>query len=193
MEKIIDKALRDSIKVKEEFIKEGKNSLMLFAERIAAAFTGDRKLMICGNGGSAADAQHIAAEFVNRFILERPPLPAIALTTDTSILTAVSNDYDYDHVFSRQLAGLAGPGDGLVAISTSGNSGNALAALDLAREMGLKSVALCGRDGGRMKGRADHVLVVPSDNTARIQEAHSLMLHYFAAVVESTNADKVIS
>jgi D-sedoheptulose 7-phosphate isomerase len=146
------------------------------------------RVFVCGNGGSAADAQHFAAELIGRFEKERRPFPAAALTTDTSILTAVSNDYDYDHVFTRQLQGLAARGDALVGISTSGNSGNVVSAMDMARELGLATIVLCGRDGGRLKDRADHVIIVPSDNTARIQEGHILILHFFAAVVEEMNA-----
>ena len=148
------------------------------------------RIFICGNGGSAADAQHFAAELVGRFEIERRPFPAVALTTDTSILTAVTNDYAYDSVFTRQLGALASPGDALVGISTSGHSANIIAALDLARQRGLKRIALCGRDGGQMKDGGDHVIVVPSDNTARIQEAHILILHYFAAVVEEMNREQ---
>jgi D-sedoheptulose 7-phosphate isomerase len=149
------------------------------------------RIFICGNGGSAADAQHFAAELVGRFEMERRPFPAVALTTDTSILTAVTNDYAYESVFTRQLGALAAPGDALVGISTSGNSANIITALAFARQCGLKRVALCGRDGGRMKDGADHVIIVPSDNTARIQEAHILVLHYFAAVVEEMNREQV--
>jgi D-sedoheptulose 7-phosphate isomerase len=116
VEKIIQKALRESIGVKEEFIKENMAKLTFFAEKIALALTGDRKLLLCGNGGSAADAQHIAAEFINRYELERPPLPAIALTTDTSILTSVGNDYSFDQVFSKQIKALGVEGDVLLAI-----------------------------------------------------------------------------
>jgi D-sedoheptulose 7-phosphate isomerase len=146
------------------------------------------RVFVCGNGGSAADAQHFAAELIGRFEKERRPFPAVALTTDTSILTAVSNDYAYDRIFTRQLQGLAASGDVLVGISTSGNSGNVVEAVDMARELGLATIVLCGRDGGRLKGRADHVIIAPSDNTARIQEAHALILHFFAAVVEEMNA-----
>jgi D-sedoheptulose 7-phosphate isomerase len=158
------------------------------ARALARVIGSGGRVFVCGNGGSAADAQHFAAELIGRFEKERRPFPAVALTTDTSILTAVSNDYAYDHVFTRQLAGLAVRGDALVGISTSGNSGNVVSAMDLARELGLATIALCGRDGGVLKDRADHVIIVPSDNTARIQEAHALMLHYFAAVVEEMNA-----
>lgn len=161
------------------------------ARVLAGIIGGGGRVFICGNGGSAADAQHFAAELIGRFEMERRPFPAVALTTDTSILTAVTNDYAYDQVFTRQLGALAGPGDALVGISTSGNSANIISALELARQMGLKRIALCGRDGGRMKACADHVIIVPSENTARIQEAHILILHYFASIVEEMNREKV--
>jgi len=132
VEKIIEKALRESLKVQEEFVKENTHNLIFVAEKIALAFTSDRKLMLCGNGGSAADAQHIAAEFVNRFMLERPPLPAIALTTDTSIMTSIGNDYTFDEVFSKQVKAIGMEGDVLLGISTSGNSANVLAAMTAA-------------------------------------------------------------
>lgn len=161
------------------------------ARSLATVIGNGGRIFVCGNGGSAADAQHFAAELIGRFEKERRPFPAIALTTDTSILTAVTNDYAYASVFTRQLGGLAGRGDALVGISTSGNSENIVSAMDLARELGLESVALCGRDGGRLKKRADHVIIAPSDKTARIQEAHILILHYFAAVIEEMNSEKV--
>ncbi len=160
------------------------------ARSLAGIIAGGGRIFVCGNGGSAADAQHFAAELIGRFEAERRPFPAVALTTDTSILTAVTNDYAYDSVFTRQLGALAGPGDALVGISTSGNSANIISALDLARQLGLERIALCGRDGGRMKDRAEHVIIVPSDNTARIQEAHILILHYFAGVIEEMNREK---
>ena len=184
MDKIIEKALRESIKVKEEFIKENGRNLILFAEKISQAFTADRKLMICGNGGSAADAQHIAAEFVNRFMLERPPLPAIALTTDSSVITSIGNDYSFDDIFSKQIKAIGMEGDVLLAISTSGNSGNVIAAVKAARSLGIYTVALTGGDGGRVRSLADMALMVKSNTTARIQEAHSLAGHVICQLVD---------
>lgn len=146
------------------------------------------RIFICGNGGSAADAQHFAAELVGRFERERRALPALALTTDTSILTAVANDYGYESVFVRQLAGLAAGGDALIGLSTSGNSENVLRALRLAAETGLTRVVLTGGDGGCLKDEADYAIVVPSANTARVQEAHILILHYWAQVIETGNS-----
>lgn len=147
---------------------------------VTAALAADRKLLICGNGGSAADSQHLAAELVGRFERERPELAAIALTTDTSILTAVANDYAYDQVFARQVRALGREGDVLVAFSTSGNSSSVLAAAQSAQERGLKVIALTGRGGGRLGAllRADDVhLCVPHERTARIQEVHLLIIH----------------
>ena len=184
MEKIIEKAFRESVKVTEDFIKENGHNLFLLSEKIASAFTGDRKLMICGNGGSAADAQHLAAEFVNRFLLERPPLPAIALTTDTSIITSIGNDYSFDDIFSKQIKALGMEGDVLLAVSTSGNSGNVIAAVKAARGLGIYTAALTGRDGGRLSPLVDMALVVKSNATPRIQEAHHFALHMVCQMVD---------
>ncbi len=142
------------------------------------------KLLIAGNGGSAADAQHIAAEFTGRFVKERKPLPAIALSTDTSALTAIGNDYGFEQVFARQLEALAQPGDLFLAISTSGNSGNVLQALASAKKMDCKTLGLSGRDGGKMNELCDLNIVIPSDITARIQEMHMLIGHVFCKAVD---------
>ena len=143
------------------------------------------KLLFMGNGGSAADAQHLAAEFVGRFVLERRALPAIALTTDSSILTAIGNDYGFDVVFSRQIEALGGPGDVVIGISTSGNSPNVLAAMKVAAARGLKTIGLAGRDGGRLAREVDVALVVPSGVTARIQECHITIGHLLCELVEN--------
>ncbi|MVN21127.1 D-sedoheptulose 7-phosphate isomerase [Mucilaginibacter arboris] len=142
------------------------------------------KLLIAGNGGSASDAQHIAAEFTGRFVKERKPLAAIALSTDTSALTAISNDYGFENVFSRQLEALAVPGDLFLGISTSGNSANVLKALESAKKAGCKTIGLSGRDGGKMNSLCDLNIVVPSDITARIQEMHILIGHIFCKAVD---------
>ncbi len=184
MKKIIEKILEDSLKVKEAFIRENIPNLILLAEKVALAFTADRKLLLCGNGGSAADAQHIAAEFVNRFTLERPPLPAIALTTDTSIITSIGNDYSFEEVFSKQVKALGMEGDVLLAISTSGNSKNLLLAVKDAKRQGIHTVGLLGKDGGKLAGMVDMALVVKADNTARIQEAHILAGHILCHLVD---------
>ncbi len=184
MKKIIEKILEDSLKVKEAFIRENIPNLILLGEKVALAFTADRKLLLCGNGGSAADAQHIAAEFVNRFTLERPPLPAIALTTDTSIITSIGNDYSFEEVFSKQVKALGMEGDVLLAISTSGNSKNLLLAVKDAKRQGIHTVGLLGKDGGKLAGMVDMALVVKADNTARIQEAHILAGHILCHLVD---------
>ncbi|GAB5450508.1 MAG: D-sedoheptulose 7-phosphate isomerase [Halioglobus sp.] len=142
------------------------------------------KLLIAGNGGSAADAQHIAAEFVSRFNFDRPGLPALALTTDTSILTAVGNDYGYDQLFRRQVEANALPGDVFLGISTSGNSANILEALAACKAAGITSIGMTGRSGGKMRELCDHCLCVPSDDTPRIQEAHIVIGHTLCAMVE---------
>ena len=141
-------------------------------------------ILLCGNGGSAADAQHIAAEFTGRFLRERQPLPAIALTTDTSALTAIANDFGFDTVFERQIRALARKGDVLIAISTSGNSPNVIRALEAARDIGCLTIALSGRDGGEMKSLADLNIIVPADETPRIQEMHSLIGHLLCDLVD---------
>jgi D-sedoheptulose 7-phosphate isomerase len=184
VEKIINEVLRDSVKAKEDFIRENIPNIIFFAEKITQSFTSDRKLMLCGNGGSAADAQHIAAEFVNRFILERPPLPAIALTTDTSIITSVGNDYSFDEVFSKQVKAIGMEGDILLAISTSGNSANVLSAVEAAKNQGIFTVGLTGGDGGKLATLAELALVVKSDSPPRIQETHILVGHIICQLVD---------
>lgn len=143
------------------------------------------KIMFCGNGGSAADSQHLAAEFTGRFIKDRRPLAAIALSTDTSVLTCISNDYSFNEVFSRQVAGLGNGGDCLVGISTSGNSSNVIEAIKSAKSKGIFTIGLLGRDGGKLKELCDLAIVVPSNTTARIQEAHILIGHSICGGVET--------
>ncbi|HWH73651.1 MAG TPA: D-sedoheptulose 7-phosphate isomerase [Methylibium sp.] len=154
------------------------------AEAAARCLQQGGKLLFCGNGGSAADAQHLAAELTGRFIKDRRPLAAIALTTDTSALTSIANDYRFDDVFVRPLRGLARAGDCLVAISTSGNSKNVIEAVRAARELGVATIGLLGRDGGTLRELCDHPIVVPSEVTARIQEAHILIGHTLCGAVE---------
>ncbi len=184
MEKIIEKALQESLRAKEEFVKENGRSLIFLAEKIAQSFTSDRKLLICGNGGSAADAQHIAAEFVNRFMLERPPLPAIALTTDTSIITSIGNDYSFENIFSKQVKAIAMEGDVLLSISTSGNAANVISAVKAARSQGVYTIAFTGGDGGRLSSLVDMSLAVKSNSTARIQETHLFAGHILCQLVD---------
>jgi len=142
------------------------------------------KLMLCGNGGSAADSQHLAAEFTGRFIKDRPPIAAVALSTDTSALTCIGNDYSFNDIFARQVQALGKAGDCLIAISTSGNSGNVLAAVAAAKSLGISTIGLLGRDGGKLKAQCDLAIVVPSQVTARIQEAHILIGHSLCGAVE---------
>ena len=142
------------------------------------------KLMLCGNGGSAADSQHLAAEFTGRFIKDRPPIAAVALSTDTSALTCIGNDYSFNEIFARQVQALGKAGDCLIAISTSGNSGNVLAAVAAAKSLGISTIGLLGRDGGKLKAQCDIAIVVPSQVTARIQEAHILIGHSLCGAVE---------
>lgn len=154
------------------------------ASLISEALRSGRKLMLCGNGGSAADSQHIAAEMTGRFVKDRRPLAAMALSTDTSALTCIANDYSFDDVFSRQVMALGGRGDCLLAISTSGNSPNVVRAVDAARTAGMPVIGLLGRDGGALRGLCDVAIVVPSQTTARIQEAHIFIGHTLCALVE---------
>ena len=170
----------DSARLKREAAELLAGPIAEAIELVTAALASDRKLLVCGNGGSAADSQHLAAELIGRFERERPELAAIALTTDTSILTAIANDYSFEQVFAKQVRGLGREGDVLVAISTSGNSPSVLAAAQAARERGLAIVALTGRGGGRlgeMLGEGDVHLCVPHERTARIQEVHLLIVH----------------
>jgi D-sedoheptulose 7-phosphate isomerase len=154
------------------------------AELVVTAFKDGNKLFLFGNGGSAADAQHIAAEFVGRFAFDRPPLAALALSVNTSCVTAIGNDYGFDQVFSRQLEALARPGDVAISISTSGNSPNVLHAISTAKRLGLHTIAWTGCTGGSLKKAVDHCICVPSTETPRIQECHILIGHIVAELVE---------
>jgi len=183
----------------EGFIRESEETIAGLheqgdlIERAVAMITGSLrrsgKVMICGNGGSAADSQHIAAELIGRFKRERRSLPAIALSTDTSILTSLANDYSYDDVFSRQVEGLGREGDVLIMISTSGNSANVLRAGREAKKMGIATIGLLGGEGGRMLSEVDLAIVVASADTARIQEGHTLIYHIICDLVEEEFAD----
>lgn len=159
-------------------------SIAEVAQQCVTLYREDKKTLLAGNGGSAADAQHIAAELVGRYGFDRPSIASIALTTDTSNLTAIGNDYGYDKVFSRQLEGLGREGDLFIGISTSGNSQNVINAFESAKAKGITTVALVGRDGGKMAAMADHVLIVPSDDTPRIQESHILIGHILCDIIE---------
>jgi D-sedoheptulose 7-phosphate isomerase len=184
MQSIIAKALKQNQRTVEEFVIQNSSNLIRCAEVICNAFRNSRKLMLCGNGGSAADAQHIAAEFVNRFQIERSPLPALALTTDTSIITSVANDNSFDDIYSRQIEALGAEGDVLLALSTSGKSRNILSALDTAKDRGIYIIGLMGAGGGEMLPLVDLALIVESNQTPRIQEAHALAGHIICELVE---------
>jgi D-sedoheptulose 7-phosphate isomerase len=151
----------------------------------AQALKAGHKLMFCGNGGSAADSQHLAAELTGRFIKDRKPLAAVALSTDSSALTCIGNDYSYDEVFARQVMGLGRAGDVLVAISTSGNSGNVIRAVEEAKAIGVTVIGFLGRDGGKLKAMVDVPIIVPSNVTARIQESHILIGHTLCGLIEA--------
>jgi D-sedoheptulose 7-phosphate isomerase len=183
MENRILSILAESLAVKDRSVKENLDKLNTGAQSLAECLASDRKVLIFGNGGSAADAQHIAAEFVNRFAIERPPLAAIALTTDTSILTSIGNDYRFDDIFSKQIHALGKKGDVAWAISTSGNSSNVLKGIEAAGEKEMATIAMTGR-GGRLASMADLSLSVMSDSTARIQETHLVMAHILCELVE---------
>jgi D-sedoheptulose 7-phosphate isomerase len=175
----------DSIRVKEQFLN---NKILISAlesatKDIVTAVKGGNRVIFAGNGGSAADAQHLAAEFVSRFEFDRPGLPALSLATDTSMITAISNDYGYERLFLRQLQAQAKPGDVFVGLTTSGLSKNVLAAFEACIDLNLVSIALCGL-GGELEGKVDHILRVPSNHTPRIQECHILLGHIICAEVE---------
>ncbi len=175
----------ESIEVKQAALLVNMPSVERTAEALIKAFKNNNRVFLCGNGGSAADSQHIAAEFIGRFQKERKALPAIALTTDSSILTCLTNDYSYDIVFSRQIEALGRSGDILIGISTSGKSPNVIKAFERAKEMGITTIAFTGNDGGTMASVADIAVVIPSKVTARIQEAHITFFHAICEVVEN--------
>jgi D-sedoheptulose 7-phosphate isomerase len=186
MADIIKDVIRESIRVKEAVLATMAKDIKSVANIIASSLKKGGKLILFGNGGSAADAQHIAAEFVGRFKLERQGLAAISFTTNTSVITSIANDYGYEEIFSRQLEGLAGENDVVIGISTSGNARNVITGLLEAKKIGLKTIAFTGSGGGEMTAIADISLLVPSDNTPRIQEAHILIGHIICELVEET-------
>jgi D-sedoheptulose 7-phosphate isomerase len=175
---------RESADLKLRFIRKNAEVLNQAVKILVNAFKTGNKVLLFGNGGSAADAQHIAAEFVNRFLIERPPLPAIALTTDTSILTSISNDYGYAESFAKQLKALGKEGDVAIGISTSGSAANVIKALKVAKELGLKTVGLTGMDGGELAKTVDLAIVVDSQVTARIQEVNITVGNVFCEMVD---------
>ncbi|KUJ95559.1 MAG: Phosphoheptose isomerase [Desulfonauticus sp. 38_4375] len=179
-----EKHFLEGAKVREKFWQENKNILLEVSKIIAAALTKGAKILLCGNGGSAADSQHLAAEFVNRYKLERPPLPAIALTTDTSILTAIGNDYCFTDIFVKQIKALGMPGDILLAFSTSGKSANILTALAVAREKNILTIGFTGGKGNLMADHCDYLFAVPSTNTPLIQEVHITIGHVLCDLID---------
>jgi len=183
----INQHFADSAKLKQQAVGVLADPLRMAAEKMFHCLMNEGKILSCGNGGSAADAQHFSAELLNRFERERPGLAAMALTTDTSTLTSIANDYDYNQVFSKQVRALGHAGDVLLAISTSGNSPNVMAAIDAAHERQMNVVALTGRNGGKMTaqlGAEDVHICVPSQVTARIQEVHLLCLHCLCDAID---------
>ena len=181
----ISRIFRESARVKRQFLRDHATRLGQAIELITEALRSGHKLMLFGNGGSAADAQHIAAEFVNRFKMERPPLPAIALTTDSSALTSIANDYSYNDVFAKQVEALGQTGDVAVAISTSGNAVNVLRAVKACKRRGMHVMALTGGNGGKLAQVADLVVCVDATKeTARIQETHILIAHTICELVD---------
>ncbi len=175
-----------SAQIKETIRDRYSETILKTVELMISCYKNGGKLLICGNGGSAADSQHFAAEMVGRLVKDRDPLPAIALTTDTSILTAIGNDYSYDVVFRKQVEALGTTGDVLVCMSTSGNSENVAQAILAAKEKNIHTVALLGKDGGKIAAMADYAIVVPSNISQRIQEGHITIIHIWCEIIEST-------
>jgi len=183
---LIEREILSHIEVIGNLVEESQNSILVACEIAINTLRGGGKIMLCGNGGSAADAQHIAAELVGRYKRERPGLPGIAFTTDTSVLSAVGNDYGFDYIFKRQIEALGNKGDLLIAISTSGNSENVVQAIKSGRELECQTLGLTGRNGGRVKEMSDLCIAIPSDDTPRIQEAHILIGHILCSMIDET-------
>jgi D-sedoheptulose 7-phosphate isomerase len=184
MERVAKTIVNNHIEVVRNSMEDVVSGIVSMADCICNSLQKGGKLLLCGNGGSAADCQHTAAEFVNRFRMERRPLPAVALTTDTSSITAIGNDYSFDEIFSKQVQAMALSGDVLLGISTSGNSANVIRAFEEAKRLGVTTLCLAGGNGGKMKGMCDIEFVVSSDDTPRIQEVHILALHILCELVE---------
>jgi len=184
MQDVIASDIKDSIETKQRVLQSLIPDIETASQTIISALKNGKKMLVCGNGGSAADAQHFAAEFTCRYDGDRIALPAIALTTDSSHVTATGNDYGFEFIFERGVSALGNEGDILVAISTSGNSPNVLRAINKAKEKGLQVIGLTGKDGGKMKDLPIHNLIVPSNVTARIQESHILIIHILCKLVD---------
>lgn len=191
MKDILLQNIEESIKLKETFLKGSIQDIITIGNLISDSLDnysllGDGgKIMCCGNGGSAADAQHFAAELTGRFVKNRKPLAALALTTDMSAITAIGNDFSFDDIFSRQVEALGNSDDILIAISTSGNSNNVIKAVKAANKLDMITVGLLGNDGGILKELCDYPIVVPSQNTARIQEIHTMIYHFWSEIIDS--------
>ncbi len=184
MEDYIIKIFRESSEAKENFVNDNLSRIVAAVEAVTAALKAGNKILLFGNGGSAADAQHLAAEFVNRFVIERPPLPAIALTTDTSVITSIGNDYDFAEIFSKQIRAIGQKGDIAWGMSTSGTSANVVKAMETAKKIGMVTIGLTGRDGGDLAKVVDHALNVASTSTPRIQEVHITVGHVICEMVD---------
>jgi D-sedoheptulose 7-phosphate isomerase len=185
MDQVIQDAFIDSAEIKKKFAEKYEKKINEVADLIVGAFKRGNKVLLFGNGGSAADSQHIAAEFVNRFKIDRPPLPAIALTTDSSILTSIGNDFDFSEIFAKQIKALGLKGDIAVAISTSGKSPNITKALETAGKLGVITILFSGGDGGPAFEMAEYAFLVPSRNTPRIQEIHIALGHVLCELVDN--------
>ncbi len=184
MKEAIIRTFEESARIQVKFVKDHADKIVEVVQLIAEAFREGNKVLLFGNGGSATDASHIAAEFVNRFLMERPPLPAIALNTDMAVLTSIGNDYDYSQIFSKQLSALGHEGDVVIGLSTSGNSANVVQAINVAKKNGMKTVVLTGGNGGKLATVADHTFIVQSKVTARIQETHITLGHAICQMVD---------
>jgi len=185
MKNLLLQHVEESITLKKAFFAQEADHIVAQAADMAERLKRGCRILVCGNGGSAADAQHFAAELSGRYVKERRALAGIALTVDTSALTAIGNDYGFDQVFSRQVEALGRPGDLLVGISTSGNSPNIILAVEAAKKLGMRTLVLTGRDGGKLKSLADDALVVPSQVTARIQEIHLMTYHFWCEALDT--------
>ena len=191
MEDIIIDIFEESARLKKDFVYEYSEAILNLGILIAKRLRMGNKVLICGNGGSAADAQHFAAEIVGRFEKERKGYPAIALTTDTSALTAIGNDYGFEHIFSRQVEALGRKGDILIGISTSGNSQNVINAVEVAKDLGIFTVGFLGKDGGKLKNIVDTAFVVNHQKTARIQEVHLTLEHAICNIIDLYMAGEI--
>ena len=184
IEDIIIRIFKESCHLKEVFVNDNAVKIVKIVDIITEALKGGNKLLLFGNGGSAADAQHLAAEFVNRFIIERPPLPAIALSTDTSVITSIGNDYEFSEIFAKQIRAIGQAGDVAWGISTSGSSANVIKAFEAAKKLNMITIALTGKDGGRAEKICDYSLNVASNSVPRIQEVHITVGHVICQLVD---------